>query len=63
MGQAAQQMNVQDINTLLGIGGLQQQQAQTALTQNQAIKELGTQEAQQGAEQVEESARALGLVE
>ena len=42
---------------------MQQQQAQTALTQNQAIKELGTQEAQQGAEQVEESARALGLVE
>ena len=42
---------------------MQQQQAQTALTQNQAIKELGTQEAQQGAEQVEQSARALGLVE
>ena len=31
MGQAAQQMNVQDINTLLGIGGLQQQQAQRGL--------------------------------
>ena len=42
---------------------MQQQQAQTALTQNQAVKELGTPEAQQGAEQVEESARALGLVE
>ena len=42
---------------------MQQQQAQTALTQNQAIKELGTPEAQQGAEQVEESARAIGLVE
>ena len=28
LGQLGQQMGVQDINTLLGIGGLQQQQAQ-----------------------------------
>ena len=31
LGQMGQQMNVQDINTLLGIGGLQQQQGQRAL--------------------------------
>lgn len=31
LGQQAQGMGVQDINTLLGIGGLQQQQAQTGL--------------------------------
>ena len=31
LGQLAQQMGVQDINTLLGIGGLQQQQGQKEL--------------------------------
>jgi len=42
LGGQAQAMGVQDINTLLGIGGLQQQQAQTALNiaqQNQLAQQ------------------------
>ena len=36
LGQLGQQMNVQDINTLLGVGGLQQQQGQRALDVDRA---------------------------
>ena len=36
LGQLGQQMNVQDINTLLGIGGLQQQQGQRQLDVDRA---------------------------
>ena len=36
LGQMGQQMNVQDINTLLGIGGLQQQQGQRQLDVDRA---------------------------
>jgi len=36
LGQLGQQMGTQDINTLLGIGGLQQQQAQQGLNVSQA---------------------------
>ncbi len=43
LGQMGQQMGVQDINTLLGIGGLQQQQAQTALNIEQQ-NQLGQQQ-------------------
>lgn len=43
LGQMGQQMGVQDINTLLGIGGLQQQQAQTGLNIEQQ-NQLGQQQ-------------------
>tara|TARA_Y100001938_G_scaffold145683_1_gene222878 strand:- start:615 stop:1709 length:1095 start_codon:yes stop_codon:yes gene_type:complete len=36
LGQLGQQLNVQDVNTLLGIGGLQQQQGQKQLDINRA---------------------------